>query len=370
MTRSPRRWDSSRTAGEMPWALKITVVPSGTWSSSSRKIAPLRRSASTTSRLWTISFLTYTGVGQTWRANSTMSMARSTPAQKPRGPARTISFSVSLLIVDPSVEEERHAQDSGVGVEPPVGLLDVAVGDVLEAIPRRQLHPLSQEIAQPGAGLQDEREVRPDLRDVEAGPAHPGQDLHIRKDRRSAQEMVAQRYLQPFGGRAVGLQVVLEPGLEAGLQRPPEEPGADGIQREHRKARHQVDEGDVGAGLSQDSLVPLDVVLGAAPDFEGEDLRAARVLLGRIGRGGGSRPAEQRGQRGAKPEDSHCHALVRARALPAQSPGGRRRKGGGAPLRGDEDLERLAPSHEVERPRNLGEAHAVGDEAVGHQRLR
>jgi len=48
ITRSPRRWASVRTAGEMPWALKITVASSGTSSSSSTKWAPLARRASTT----------------------------------------------------------------------------------------------------------------------------------------------------------------------------------------------------------------------------------------------------------------------------------------------------------------------------------
>ena len=49
----------------MPWALKITVALSGTSSSSSTKWAPLARSASTTWRLCTISFRTYTGGGHT-----------------------------------------------------------------------------------------------------------------------------------------------------------------------------------------------------------------------------------------------------------------------------------------------------------------
>ncbi len=55
MTRSRRAIADSRTAGETPWALKMTVAPSGTSSSSSTKTAPFWRSASTTWRLWTIS---------------------------------------------------------------------------------------------------------------------------------------------------------------------------------------------------------------------------------------------------------------------------------------------------------------------------
>src|SRR5215831_8579340 len=99
MTRNPRRCASWRTAGEMPWALKMTVASSGTSSSSSTKCAPLVRSASTTWRLCTISRRTYTGGGHTCSASSTMSMARSTPAQKPRGPASTISCSGKVAIV-------------------------------------------------------------------------------------------------------------------------------------------------------------------------------------------------------------------------------------------------------------------------------
>src|SRR5215510_1675417 len=99
MTRSPRRRASSRTAGEMPWALKITVASSGTSSSSSTKMAPFWRRVSTTRRLCTIARRTYTGGGHTCSASSTMSMARSTPAQKPRGPASTISCNGKVAIV-------------------------------------------------------------------------------------------------------------------------------------------------------------------------------------------------------------------------------------------------------------------------------
>ena len=60
-TVSPRRAASSRTARETPWALKITVAPSGTSSSSSTKIAPRERRRSTTKRLWTTSWRTWIG---------------------------------------------------------------------------------------------------------------------------------------------------------------------------------------------------------------------------------------------------------------------------------------------------------------------
>src|SRR5215469_1812696 len=99
MTWSPRPFASWRTAGDTPWALKITVASSGTSWSSSTKCAPLARRASTTCRLCTISRRTYTGGGHTCSASSTMSMARSTPAQKPRGPASTISCNGKVAIV-------------------------------------------------------------------------------------------------------------------------------------------------------------------------------------------------------------------------------------------------------------------------------
>src|SRR5712692_4381575 len=83
----------------------MTLASSGTSSSSSTKCAPLARSASTTCRLCTISLRTYTGCGQTCRASSTMSMARSTPAQMPRSPASTICGSGSLVMM-PSLEVE------------------------------------------------------------------------------------------------------------------------------------------------------------------------------------------------------------------------------------------------------------------------
>jgi hypothetical protein len=61
----------------------------GASATSSTKTAPRARSASTTSRLWTISWRTKTGAPHFSSAISTMRMARSTPAQKPRGAARS-----------------------------------------------------------------------------------------------------------------------------------------------------------------------------------------------------------------------------------------------------------------------------------------
>jgi hypothetical protein len=54
----------------------------------SMKTTPRALKSSTTERLWTISFRTNTGAEKRLSAMSTMSMARTTPAQKPRGRAR------------------------------------------------------------------------------------------------------------------------------------------------------------------------------------------------------------------------------------------------------------------------------------------
>ena len=48
ITRSRRSVAASRTAGDTPWALKMTVAPAGTSSSSSTKMAPFSLRASTT----------------------------------------------------------------------------------------------------------------------------------------------------------------------------------------------------------------------------------------------------------------------------------------------------------------------------------
>src|SRR5690349_18485257 len=163
MTRRRRRCASARTAGEMPWALKITVASSGTSSSSSTKWAPLALSASTTCRLWTISLRTYTGGGHTCSASSTMSMARSTPAQKPRGPASTIWASGNVVIT-PSLEEERDPDHARVRVEAAVRVRGVPVRDVLEAIAGVDRDLVGHEVGQPRAGLEHERERGVDLR--------------------------------------------------------------------------------------------------------------------------------------------------------------------------------------------------------------
>ena len=90
------------TCCDTPWALKITVAPSGTSAISSTKIAPLLISSSTTVRLCTTSCRTYIGAPKRSMARLTISMALSTPAQNPLGCA-----SLTLTTINFSLEESR-----------------------------------------------------------------------------------------------------------------------------------------------------------------------------------------------------------------------------------------------------------------------
>src|SRR5215831_10646355 len=87
MVSRPRRAASSRTAGDTPCAEKTTHAPSGTSDSSSTNTAPRRSRSATTCVLCTICLRTYTGAPRWPSTFSTISMARSTPAQNDLGPA-------------------------------------------------------------------------------------------------------------------------------------------------------------------------------------------------------------------------------------------------------------------------------------------
>src|SRR6266852_2256749 len=99
ITFSERSLASCRTVGGTPCALKTSTPPCGTSSMDSTKIAPRRRNCSTTYVLWTISWCTYTGAPYASSANSTMSTARTTPAQKPRGRTLSKIFPLSVCII-------------------------------------------------------------------------------------------------------------------------------------------------------------------------------------------------------------------------------------------------------------------------------
>src|SRR5712692_2677209 len=278
ITRSPRRRASWRTAGETPCALKMTVASSGTSSSSSTKWAPLARSASTTCRLCTISRRTYTGGGLTWRASSTMSMARSTPAQKPRGPASTISwrgwwsYALSLL------EVPGQSHDTAIRVEAAVLLVQVPVGYVLEAVPDVDGQSWRDEVREPDTGFEHEGEGRVDLHHLEAGARRPRRSLEVRHERSDgkAQQVIAERQLEPLGGGRFGREIVLEPALESRLECPAKDARAERLEEEIRQPRVEVDERDV-----RDGAVTLVVVLDTAAEGHPEGLGAlGKLLLG------------------------------------------------------------------------------------------
>ncbi len=81
MVASFPRAASSWTTGATPWAENMTMLPGGTSSVCSTKMAPFFSRVWTTYLLWTISWRTYTGAPYCSRAFSTAITARSTPAQ-------------------------------------------------------------------------------------------------------------------------------------------------------------------------------------------------------------------------------------------------------------------------------------------------
>ncbi len=85
------------TVGATPCAENTTIAPSGTSSVSSTNTAPALASVSTTCRLCTISWRTYTGAPCFSSARSTVSTARSTPAQYPRGSASSTRLPATPL---------------------------------------------------------------------------------------------------------------------------------------------------------------------------------------------------------------------------------------------------------------------------------
>ena len=77
-----------KSSGPEPCAENTTFAPSGISRTSSTVTAPRASSDLTTVELCTISCFRYTGGPYRSSASSTTSIARSTPAQKPRGAAR------------------------------------------------------------------------------------------------------------------------------------------------------------------------------------------------------------------------------------------------------------------------------------------
>src|SRR5438093_8285606 len=244
-TRRPRRRASWRTAGEMPWALKITVASSGTSSSSSTNIAPFWRSVSTTSRLWTISRRTYTGCGHTDSASSTLSMARSTPAQKPRGPARRISEMVDLIAPLASSEIVRHSGHGHMGLPSAVRVGRVAVGVVGQAVADVDRDRVGEEDRRADAAPHEEREARVDLPHPKIGPARAAGHLGVGHDPPEPQEVVTKHGREARPERRHRLRVTLVDGLEADLEGAVERPSERGAKGEERGPEAQAEELEV-----------------------------------------------------------------------------------------------------------------------------
>src|SRR5437867_6776686 len=303
-TRRPRRRASWRTAGEMPWALKITVASSGTSSSSSTNIAPFWRSVSTTSRLWTISRRTYTGCGHTESASSTMSMARSTPAQKPRGPARRISAIGAFMLS--SLEEEGYAEHAGVGLDPAVGPGDVAVGDVLVAVAGVDRRAIGDEVRGAQAPPQQEGEARADLGDLQIRRARERRQLGVGHETPQAQEVIAEGRSQAGEVDELGRRVLLIQGLQPDLERAVHRrAGGQRRQRQIAEADAAVDVLDAGvAGLV------LEVELVTVADLGREHDRALHEGLFGIVGARRPRPREQRDERGAEHGRAPCHGSM------------------------------------------------------------
>src|SRR5665811_983497 len=113
---------------------------SGISESVSTKRAPLALRLSTTCLLCTISWRTYTGAPYFCSARSTISMARTTPAQKPRGCARTIRMGNFWIIgfsarsgrsceaepecfrTNASAERAENFCDDACGIKPGLGI--------------------------------------------------------------------------------------------------------------------------------------------------------------------------------------------------------------------------------------------------------
>src|SRR5437870_5140245 len=107
-----------------------------------------------------------------------MSMARSTPAQKPRGPASTIS-AMDVVVIRSSREEERDAGHAGVRLETAVAPVEMAVGDVVQPVAGVEGGGVGHEVLGPHAAEEQEREGRVDLDGLEVGAAGGGEELDV-----------------------------------------------------------------------------------------------------------------------------------------------------------------------------------------------
>src|SRR5207244_6323103 len=168
-------------------------------------------------RLGTSPRRTYTGAPQSSTACSRRSRARPTPAQKPRGRARTISpirVTITLLL-----EVKGYARHTGIRLETTIGVRGVAVGDVDQPVPGVEGHIVRHEVRRAHAAGQPEREARVDLHDLEVGAAGRGEQLDVRHEPPQRQKVIpaGEREARVVG--PVRLRVVLINRLEPGLER-------------------------------------------------------------------------------------------------------------------------------------------------------
>src|SRR5690242_3432468 len=144
-----------------------------------------------------------------------MSMARSTPAQKPRGPASRISEIGDFM--RSSLEEEGYPEYAHVVLQTAVRRAGMAVGDVLVPVAGVDRGAIGHEVLGADATVEHEREVRADLGDLQVRPAGEGGQLDVGHEAPEAQEMVAVRPAQTGKVVLLGADVLLVERLEADL---------------------------------------------------------------------------------------------------------------------------------------------------------
>src|SRR5687767_8878578 len=105
---------------------------------------------------------------------------------------------------------------------------------MLEAVAEIDRDARCHEHGRARPGLNDERQRRTALANVERGSADAGRALEIRNDRPESDRVQAKRDLEPAAHGLLRLEVLLEPELEPGLERRAVPVGAERREREIR----------------------------------------------------------------------------------------------------------------------------------------
>src|SRR5215470_11521936 len=145
-----------------------------------------------------------------------MSMARSTPAQNPRGPASKTSAIWDFIVA--SLEEERHADDADVVLQPTVRPARIPVGDMLVTVAGVDGGPVRQEVRRAQARVEHECEVRADLGDLQVRVAGEGRRLGIGYEAPQPEEVVTVRRAKSGEVVLLGADVLLVDRLQADLE--------------------------------------------------------------------------------------------------------------------------------------------------------